>query len=90
MHRLAPSYVEHRGEPRTKVSAPARLFHGTNLALFVTTYNGTQDETRRSLDGGNTGTLLPSALPNDGRTWFDPAERRLLRRCAIEGQPIYE
>lgn len=24
------------------------------------------------------------------RTWFDPAERRLLRRCAIEGQPIYE
>jgi alpha-ketoglutarate-dependent taurine dioxygenase len=24
------------------------------------------------------------------RTWFDPAERRLLRRCAIEGAPIYE
>jgi taurine dioxygenase len=24
------------------------------------------------------------------RTWFDPAERRLLRRCAIEGQPIHE
>ena len=24
------------------------------------------------------------------RTWFDPAERRLLRRCAVEGLPIYE
>jgi taurine dioxygenase len=24
------------------------------------------------------------------RTWFDPAERRLLRRCAIEGAAIYE
>jgi taurine dioxygenase len=24
------------------------------------------------------------------RTWFDPAERRLLRRCAIEGAPITE
>jgi hypothetical protein len=46
---------------------------GANLALFVTTYNGTQDETRRSLDGGNTGTLLANVLPNDGRVWFDPA-----------------
>src|SRR5262245_8926639 len=24
------------------------------------------------------------------RTWFDPAERRLLRRCTVEGQPIKE
>jgi len=24
------------------------------------------------------------------RTWFPPEERRLLRRCAIEGAPIYE
>lgn len=24
------------------------------------------------------------------RTWFPPEERRLLRRCAIEGQPIHE
>jgi taurine dioxygenase len=24
------------------------------------------------------------------RTWFDPAERRLLRRCTIDGQPIRE
>jgi alpha-ketoglutarate-dependent taurine dioxygenase len=24
------------------------------------------------------------------RTWFPPEERRLLRRCAIEGAPIHE
>src|SRR5436189_4982067 len=35
MNRPAPIYVERRGEPRIKVSAPARLFHGTNLALWA-------------------------------------------------------
>ncbi|MBI77302.1 MAG: taurine catabolism dioxygenase TauD [Rhodospirillaceae bacterium] len=25
-----------------------------------------------------------------GRTWFDPKESRLLRRCTIEGGPLYE
>ena len=25
-----------------------------------------------------------------GRTWFDPGESRLLRRCTIEGGPLYE
>ncbi len=25
-----------------------------------------------------------------GRTWFDPKENRLLRRCTIEGGPLYE
>ena len=52
--------------------AVAATIDGANLALFVTSYNGSIFETRRSLDGGDTGVLLPSALPDDGRTWFDP------------------
>ena len=35
MHRPAPSYAERRTEPRTNVSAPARMFHGTGLALWA-------------------------------------------------------
>jgi len=35
MHRLAPTYVERRSEPRTSVSAPARLLHGKTLSLWA-------------------------------------------------------
>ena len=53
--------------------AVAATIDGANLALFVTSYNGSAFETRRSLDGGDTGVLLPFPLPDDGLTWFDPA-----------------
>jgi hypothetical protein len=33
--RLAPQYVERRGEPRAPVCAPARILHGDKLALWA-------------------------------------------------------
>ena len=43
---------------------------GASLALFVSAPDGA---TWRSLDGGDTGVVLGTGLPSDGRTWFDPA-----------------
>ena len=35
MQRPAPSYSERRVEPRTSLSAPARMFHGPTLSLWA-------------------------------------------------------